>query len=84
MKDYNLVSGCIVLLEKADPGYDWIFSKRIKGLITKFGGAASHMAIRCSEFEIPAAIGCGEIIYNDIKNKKVVQLDCMNKKIIIR
>ena len=42
------------------------------------------MAIRCSEFEIPAAIGCGEIIYNDIKNKKVVQLDCVNKKIIIR
>ena len=29
----------IVLIENADPGFDWIFSKRIAGLITKFGGA---------------------------------------------
>ena len=45
----------IVLID-ADPGYDWIFSHKIKGLVTKFGGANSHMAIRSSEFEIPAAI----------------------------
>ena len=83
LEDYNLISGCIVLLEKADPGYDWIFSRGIKGLITKFGGAASHMAIRCAEFGIPAAIGCGEIIFNDIKDKQVVELDCMNKKITV-
>ena len=83
VEDYNLVSGNIVLLEKADPGYDWIFSKGIKGLITRFGGAASHMAIRSAEFRIPAAIGCGEIIFKDIKDKQVVELDCMNKKIII-
>ena len=83
VKDYNIVSGRIVLLEKADPGYDWIFSKEIKGLITRFGGAASHMAIRSAEFGIPAAIGCGEIIFKDIKDKQVIELDCMNKKIII-
>ena len=50
----------IILIENADPGYDWIFGQSIKGLITKFGGANSHMAIRCAEFAIPAAIGCGE------------------------
>lgn len=50
----------IVVIEKADPGYDWVFSKGIAGLITKYGGTASHMAIRCAEFDIPAAIGCGE------------------------
>mgnify|MGYP000435645400 CR=1 FL=1 len=83
VEDYNLISGSIVLLEKADPGYDWIFSKGIKGLITRFGGAASHMAIRSAEFGIPAAIGCGEIIFKDIKDKQVIELDCMNKKIII-
>ena len=82
-EDYNLVSGSIVLLEKADPGYDWIFSKGIKGLITRFGGAASHMAIRCAEFGIPAAIGCGEVIYKDIKDRQVVELDCKNKLITI-
>jgi len=81
LEDYNLVSGSIVLLEKADPGFDWIFSKGIKGLITRFGGAASHMAIRCAEFGIPAAIGCGEVIYKDLIDKKIVELDCKNKLI---
>jgi phosphoenolpyruvate-protein kinase (PTS system EI component) len=38
----------IVVIENADPGYDWIFTKNIVGLITKYGGANSHMAIRCS------------------------------------
>ena len=50
----------IVLIENADPGYDFIFTKNIKGLITKYGGSNSHMAIRCSELNIPAAIGVGD------------------------
>ena len=49
----------IILLENADPGYDWIFSYHPSGLITKYGGVASHMAIRCEELGLPAAIGCG-------------------------
>ena len=28
----------IVLIENADPGYDFIFSHKILGLVTKFGG----------------------------------------------
>ena len=49
------ITGKIVVLTKADPGYDWIFAKDIAGFVTKYGGAASHMAIRCAEFGIPAA-----------------------------
>jgi hypothetical protein len=71
----------IVLIEKADPGYDWIFTRNIKGLITKYGGAASHMAIRCAEFNIPAAIGCGEQIYKEISGWEKLRLDCKRKKI---
>ncbi len=71
----------IVLIEKADPGFDWIFTKNIKGLITKYGGAASHMAIRCAEFKIPAAIGCGEQIYTKISTWHKIKLDCKKKKI---
>jgi len=77
----DTIGGKIVVITKADPGFDWIFSKGIKGLITKYGGVASHMAIRCAEFDIPAAIGCGEIIFNNILEKKEVQLDCKNGKI---
>jgi glutamine kinase len=76
------VNGKIVLIEKADPGYDWIFTKQIKGLITKYGGAASHMGIRCAEFNIPAAIGCGEQIYNNVLSWEKIIMDCKNKKII--
>ena len=71
----------IIAIEKADPGFDWIFTKNIKALITKYGGVASHMAIRCAEFEIPAAIGCGEKIYSFVKGTSYLRLDCKNKKI---
>ena len=76
------IEGKIVLIEKADPGYDWIFTKNIKGLITKYGGVASHMAIRCSEFGLPAAIGCGEKIYSETISATKITLDCKNGKII--
>lgn len=75
------VTDKIVLLKKADPGFDWIFTRKIKGLITKYGGAASHMAIRCAEFNIPAAIGCGEQIYAKISTWKELKLDCKERKI---
>lgn len=73
----------IVLIESADPGYDWIFSYNIKGLITKFGGAASHMSIRASEYSLPAAIGVGEEKFKKLSQSKNVFLDCLNKKINI-
>ena len=69
----------IVVIENADPGFDWIFSHKIKGLVTKYGGAASHMAIRCAEFDIPAAIGCGDKIYEEVSNSNSIILDCSNQ-----
>lgn len=69
----------IVCIENADPGFDWIFSCGIAGLITQYGGINSHMAIRCSEFSIPAAIGCGEQTFEKLKTSAVAQLDCENQ-----
>lgn len=70
------LSGKVVLIENADPGFDWIFSEEIAGLITKYGGANSHMAIRCAEFGIPAAIGCGEQRFEALLQASHVALDC--------
>lgn len=70
------IEGRIVLIESADPGFDWIFSHNIAGLITKFGGANSHMAIRCAEFLTPAAIGCGERLFDRLASAEVVVLNC--------
>ena len=76
-KEYN----GIVCIENADPGYDFLFNKNIKGLITKYGGLNSHMSIRCSELNLPALIGVGEKNFNDIINYKILNLDCISKKI---
>ena len=72
----------IILIEKADPGFDWIFSKKIKALITKYGGVNSHMSIRCEELNVPAAIGIGEDNYNNIKDYSDLILNCKNEQLI--
>jgi glutamine kinase len=70
------LKGKVVLIENADPGFDWIFSQQISGLVTKYGGANSHMAIRCAEFGIPAAIGCGEQRFELFCRSDKLALDC--------
>jgi phosphoenolpyruvate-protein kinase (PTS system EI component) len=75
MKEVSL-EGKIVLIEGADPGFDWIFSQNIIGLITKYGGANSHMAIRSAEFDMPAAIGCGEQRFDRLLQANNIHLDC--------
>ena len=76
-------SNKIVVIENADPGYDWIFTNNPSGLITKYGGVASHMAIRCAELGLPASIGVGEIIFQRIENAETVLLDCENTQVIV-
>ena len=72
----NNLDNKIVLIESADPGYDWLFTTKFLGLLTKYGGANSHMAIRCAELNIPAAIGCGEEVFEHVKKYKQVHLNC--------
>lgn len=69
------LSGKIVCIESADPGFDWIFSRKIGGLVTKFGGANSHMAIRCAEYGLSAAIGVGEALFERIAAAPAALLD---------
>ncbi len=70
------MTGKIVCIENADPGFDWIFTKDIAGVITKYGGANSHMAIRCAEFGLLAAIGCGEGTFERLVKSGTVELNC--------
>ena len=76
-KDNNInLQNKIVLIESADPGYDFIFTRKISGLITKYGGVNSHMAIRCAELNIPAVIGIGEKNFQEIKVQQALDIDC--------
>lgn len=73
------IKNMIVCVENADPGFDWIFTKGPSALITRFGGANSHMAVRCAEFGLPAAIGCGDQIYQRVVAASSVELNCGEK-----
>jgi hypothetical protein len=83
LPDPSMIDGRIVAIESADPGFDWIFSRPILGLVTRFGGANSHMAIRCAEFGLPAAIGCGEQIFERVVQSGVVSLNCADGQILM-
>ena len=41
------------------------------------------MAIRCAELGLPAAIGCGEILFNKLKMSSKINLNCKDKDILI-
>lgn len=73
------LGGCIVLIPQADPGYDWLFGHGIAGLVTKYGGANSHMAIRAAEIGLPAAIGVGDKLYERISRMHKLELDCASQ-----
>ena len=79
IKNYNSLKNKIVFLKNADPGYDFIFSYNIKGLITEYGGANSHMSIRCLELGIPAIIGIGTREYYSILENNNIEINCNQK-----
>lgn len=68
--------GAIVFVTSADPGFDFLFAKRIAGLVTRFGGANSHMAIRCAELGIPAVIGAGEKNFSLWSRASILEVNC--------
>lgn len=81
MYKHDNLSNKIVLIENADPGYDWLFDQQIAGLVTKYGGVASHMAIRCNEFNTPAVLGCGGELFEMLRKARFIQIDCEKESI---
>ncbi len=79
-KQDNL-SGKIILIPAADPGFDWIFSHEIAGFVTEYGGANSHMAIRAGELEIPAVIGAGQKLFDKISAAEIIEIDAALKQV---
>lgn len=73
--------GKIIFVQSADPGYDYLFARQIGGLITQFGGANSHMAIRCAELGIPAVIGAGEKNFTVWQQAYKLEIDCLKKQV---
>ena len=70
------LAGRIVCIPNADPGYDWLLSYPIAGLITAWGGANSHMAIRAGELGLPSVIGAGEVLYRRWSMASKLYVNC--------
>lgn len=75
------LAGAIVCIPNADPGFDWLFACPIAGLITAWGGANSHMAIRAGELGLPAVIGAGEVLYRRWSKAQRLYLDCAGRRV---
>jgi phosphoenolpyruvate-protein kinase (PTS system EI component) len=75
------LAGAIVFIPSADPGYDWIFTRGIAGLVTAYGGINSHMAIRAGELGLPAVIGAGETLFQAWSSARRLRLDCANRRV---
>jgi hypothetical protein len=75
------LAGAIVCIPNADPGFDWLFAYPIVGLITAWGGANSHMAIRAGELGLPAVIGSGEVLYRCWSSAQRLHLDCAGRRV---
>jgi hypothetical protein len=75
------LAGAIVCIPNADPGFDWLFAYPIAGLITAWGGANSHMAIRAGELDLPAVIGAGEVLYRRWSEATRLHLDCAGRRV---
>ncbi len=73
----------IVFIESADPGYDWILNAGIKGFVTCYGGANSHMAVRAMELGLPAVIGVGERSFKKWVRARKLQIDCAAKQVTV-
>ena len=72
------LEGGIILLEMQTQVMIYIF-KNIKGLITEYGGANSHMSIRCLELGIPAIIGIGSKEFNFLRTRKNMEINAFQK-----
>jgi len=77
------LEGRVILIPNADPGFDWLFSHKIAGLITAWGGANSHMAIRAGELGLPAVVGVGEHSFANLRKAFSVSIDCATKSVSV-
>ena len=70
-----IAEGTVVLIDAADPGYDWIFQYSLAALVTCYGGPHSHMAVRCAELNVPCVLGCGETVFSALREATHITID---------
>lgn len=72
------LSGAIAAIDAPDPGFDWVFAHPLAGMVTAYGGEFSHMGLRCAEFGISAALGCGQKLFETAASTSHLAIDPAN------
>lgn len=74
------LADAIIFIPSADPGYDWIFSHKIAGLITKYGGefAHGHSRWRVGDSRRHRR---GEVRYHNWEEAKQLSIDCAGRRV---
>ncbi|WP_191621190.1 PEP-utilizing enzyme [Marinihelvus fidelis] len=75
--------GRIVVLEAADPGYEFLFGSEIAALVTCYGGVNSHMAVRCQESGTPGVLGIGSDRFRRLLTAQQVTIDFDSRRLEI-
>src|SRR3990167_968206 len=83
LDEHEKLAGGIVFIPSADPGFDWLFSHPIAGLVTAYGGVNSHMAIRAGELGLPSVIGAGDTLFKKWSSAKALHIDCASRRVEI-
>ena len=60
----------VVCIPNADPGFDWLFSYPIAGLITAWENEIPIWPFELVNWELPAVIGVGDLLYQRISRAK--------------
>ena len=75
------LTGAIVAIESADPGFDWIFFAFHRRLDYRLWRHEFHMAIRAGELGLPAVIGAGDALFKRWSGARMLKIDCANRQV---
>ncbi|WP_409969802.1 phosphoenolpyruvate--protein phosphotransferase [Bengtsoniella intestinalis] len=72
----------VVIAEDLAPSDTAAMNAYVKGFVTKFGGATSHVVIMARSMEMPAAVGVGDSV-DSICHGDAIILDCIDNVILV-
>ncbi len=67
--------GCVLVLERCEPGFDWVFRHRPAAIVTAYGGPNAHVALRAHEMDCPALLGVGPEAVGRIATRAAIEID---------
>lgn len=65
----------VLLMERCEPGFDWVYGRRPLALVTAYGGPNAHVALRAHELGCPALLGVGREMLQQMAGSPAIEID---------